>query len=78
MASMNNRSGVRVSTSTERPLAHLLTVQEAGQMLSVSASTLYGWVWQRKITFIKVGRALRFDRADLEKFIQAHKFEARK
>jgi excisionase family DNA binding protein len=78
MASMNNRSGVHLSTSTERPLAHLLTVQEAGQMLGVSASTLYGWVWQRKITFVKVGRALRFDRADLEKFIQVHKFEARK
>ena len=56
----------------------LLTVQEAGQMLGVSVSTLYGWVWQRKITFVKVGRALRFDKTDLDKFVQAHKFEARK
>jgi excisionase family DNA binding protein len=63
---------------TEQTTPHLLNVQEAGQMLGVSASTLYGWAWQRKITFVKVGRALRFDRADLEKFVQAHKFEARK
>lgn len=56
----------------------LLTVLEAGRMLNVSPSTLYGWVWQRKITFVKVGRALRFDRADLVEFVQTHKFEARK
>jgi len=59
------------------PSRHLLTVQEAGQMLGVSVSTLYGWAWRRKITFVKVGRALRFDKTDLDKFVQAHKFEAR-
>jgi len=46
-------------------------------MLGVSVSTLYGWAWRRKITFVKVGRALRFDKTDLDKFVQAHKFEAR-
>jgi excisionase family DNA binding protein len=57
--------------------SHLMTVQEAAQFLSVSVSTLYGWAWQRKIPFVKVGRALRFDRADLERFIRANRFEAR-
>jgi len=46
-------------------------------MLAVSVSTLYGWAWQRKIPFVKVGRALRFDMADLEKFIQANRTQAR-
>jgi excisionase family DNA binding protein len=54
-----------------------MTVREAAHFLSVSASTLYGWAWQRKIAFVKVGRALRFDRADLEKFVRANRFEAR-
>jgi excisionase family DNA binding protein len=75
---MNHSPGVRPSTFNDQLVPHLLTVQEAGHVLGVSASTLYGWVWQRKITFVKVGRALRFDRADLETFIQAHKFAARK
>jgi excisionase family DNA binding protein len=55
----------------------LLTVQEAARLLAVSVSTLYGWVWQRRIPFVKVGRALRFDMADLEKFIQANRTQAR-
>jgi len=56
----------------------LLTIREAAAYLSVSVSTLYGWVWQRKIAFVKVGRAVRFDAADLGEFIQANKYEARK
>jgi excisionase family DNA binding protein len=55
----------------------LMTVQEAAHFLCVSVSTLYGWAWQRKISFVKIGRALRFDRDDLAKFVQANRFEAR-
>jgi len=51
----------------------LLTVREAARYLAVSVSTLYGWVWQRRIPFIKMGRALRFDPRDLEAFVEASK-----
>ncbi len=51
----------------------LLTVQEASHYLGISVSTLYGWVYQRRIPFVKVGRALRFDPRDLEAFVEAHK-----
>ena len=51
----------------------LLTVREAAQYLAVSVSTLYGWVWQRRIPFVKIGRALRFDSHDLESFIESNK-----
>jgi excisionase family DNA binding protein len=56
----------------------LMTIQEAAEFLAVSVSTLYGWVWQRKIPFVKVGRALRFERADLDRFVQTNRFEPRK
>jgi excisionase family DNA binding protein len=55
----------------------LLTVQEAAFFLNVSVSTLYGWVWQRRIPFVKVGRALRFQLADIERFVQANRHEVR-
>jgi len=55
----------------------LVTVQDAAKFLAVSTSTLYGWVWQRRISFVKVGRALRFEQAELQKFIQANRFQAR-
>ncbi len=55
----------------------LMTVREAANYLAISASTLYGWVWQRKVPFVKVGRALRFDVADLEKLVRSNRVEAR-
>jgi excisionase family DNA binding protein len=61
-------------TSRER----LLTIREAAQYLAVSVSTLYGWVWQRRIPFVKIGRALRFDLHDLAAFIEANKQTPRK
>ena len=54
-----------------------MTVNEAAQLLSVSVSTLYGWAWQRRIPFVKMGRALRFDRVDLERFVDANRHSAR-
>jgi len=64
------------TTATERKLRyddHLLNVQQAAYFLAVSVSTLYGWVWQRRVPFIKIGRALRFDIRDLETFVEANK-----
>jgi excisionase family DNA binding protein len=55
----------------------LITVQDAATFLAVSTSTLYGWVYQRRIPFVKLGRALRFEMAELQKFIQANRFQAR-
>lgn len=61
------------STKAVAPREGLLTIREAAQYLAVSVSTLYGWVWQRRIPFIKIGRALRFDPHDLAAFIEANK-----
>jgi excisionase family DNA binding protein len=61
---------------TTRP-AQLVNVSEAAQFLAVSPSTLYGWVWQRRIPFVKVGRAVRFDMVDLERLVTQNRIEAR-
>lgn len=61
------------STKDALPRGGLLTIREAAQYLAVSVSTLYGWVWQRRIPFVKIGRALRFDPHDLAAFIEANK-----
>jgi excisionase family DNA binding protein len=55
----------------------LITVQDAAKFLAVSTSTLYGWVYQRRIPFVKVGRALRFEMAELQRFIQSNRFRIR-
>jgi excisionase family DNA binding protein len=58
--------------------SNLINIKDAARFLAVSTSTLYGWVWQRRIPFVKVGRTLRFEMRDLEEFIKSHRFEARK
>jgi excisionase family DNA binding protein len=55
----------------------LMRVKDAANYLNVSVSTLYGWVWQRRIPFVKVGRALRFEEPDLKQFIRSNRFESR-
>src|SRR5215469_7434537 len=55
----------------------LVDIHEAAHFLAVSVSTLYGWVWQRKISFVKVGRAVRFDLSDLKKFVEENRIHAR-
>ena len=63
-----------MQSATERGLVN---VQDAAKFLAVSTPTLYGWVYQRRIPFVKVGRALRFELAELQKFIQANRFQVR-
>jgi excisionase family DNA binding protein len=54
-----------------------MTVRDAAKFLAVSTSTLYGWVYLRRIPFVKVGRALRFELAELQDFIQSNRFTVR-
>jgi excisionase family DNA binding protein len=65
------------SKSTPENPQRLLTVKEAAQYLSISVSTLYGWVWQRRVPFVKIGRAVRFDPRDVEAFVEANKQRSR-
>jgi excisionase family DNA binding protein len=56
----------------------LLTVHEAAEYLAVSSSTLYGWVWQRRIPFVRLGRAIRFDLIEIENFIDLNRTQPHK
>jgi excisionase family DNA binding protein len=67
-----------ISHVAETAHERLWNIQQAARYLAVSVSTLYGWVWQRRIPFVKMGRALRFDPSDLENFIETSKQRPRK
>jgi excisionase family DNA binding protein len=55
----------------------LVDMAQAARILAVSVSTLYGWVWQRRIAFVKMGRAVRFEQSVLKEFIQQNRVEPR-
>lgn len=54
----------------------LLTMTEAASYLGLSKLTLYEWVSQRKIEYGKVGRLVKFDQRQLERWIEKHTVKA--
>jgi excisionase family DNA binding protein len=56
----------------------LLTVDETAQHLGVSKYTLRGWVSQRRIPYVKIGRRTLFNPADLDNLIKDSTIEPRR
>ena len=50
--------------------SELLRAGEAAEYLRISEWTLRHWVSDKKIRFIKIGRAVRFKKAHLDRFLQ--------
>lgn len=57
-------------------MSKLLTIVEASEYLGVSKLTLYGWVSARKVSFIKVGRLVKFKQEHLDRWIDQHTVKA--
>jgi excisionase family DNA binding protein len=50
-----------------------LTLQELAILLKVKERTIYLWAQQGRIPSFKLGNAWRFDRQDIESWIEAQK-----
>jgi excisionase family DNA binding protein len=55
----------------------LFTVRQAADYLGTTAASLYTKVWKREISFIKLGRSVRFDVQDLDALIELSKVRPR-
>jgi excisionase family DNA binding protein len=58
-------------------LDRLLTVEEAAERLGTSTRFVRRLVAERRIAYVKVGRHVRLDPADVEAFIAASRVEVR-
>lgn len=47
----------------------LYTVDQVAIQLNLAKGTIFNWVHQRKIPYIKIGGALRFLEADIKKLV---------
>ena len=47
----------------------LMGTKETSEFLGIKKQTLYEWITQRKIPFIKVGRLTKFRKTDLESWL---------
>jgi len=51
----------------------LIDIDELADYLKLKKQTIYNWLSQRKISGIKVGGVWRFDRKDVDNWLQSSK-----
>ncbi len=61
--------------AAEPPFKVLLTVDQIAQSFQMSKASIYRLVQRRSIRFYRLAGVLRFDRADVEDFVQSGCFE---
>ena len=47
-----------------------ISPSQLAQNLNVSKFTVYDWVYDRKIPFVKIGKLVRFNEEDIEKWLK--------
>lgn len=51
----------------------LLDISDVSDIIGVKINTLYSWVHQKKIPYIKIGRMVKFKPSDIDKWINEKK-----
>ncbi len=52
-----------------KTLSVLMNVREVANLLRVAPLTVYGLIWSGKLSHVRIGRAVRVRRSDLDTFI---------
>lgn len=52
-------------------LSRLYTVPEAAEALKVTEAAIRRWIWQRRLTVVKIGSSVRIEEAELSRLIEA-------
>jgi len=56
----------------------LINITELSQLTGLSVNTLYSWVSQKKIPYVKVGRLTKFDVRAIDRWIEEMTVPVRK
>ena len=80
---MRSMTLIQTVNTVQRSLANtvnrrLLNVEEVAQMLDMRTSTIYKWVSQRRIPFVKCGRLTKFDLQRIDEWIKKSSVEEKK
>ena len=60
-------------TLKDGPNGRLWTVRDVASYLQVNKNTVYEWVAQRRLPCIRMGGRLRFDPADITRWVSARR-----
>ncbi|MBN1353806.1 MAG: helix-turn-helix domain-containing protein [Candidatus Omnitrophica bacterium] len=50
----------------------LLNIEELSVFLGIKKSTLYTWIHEKRIEYIKVGRLVKFDKHKINAWLEKH------
>ncbi|OGS23313.1 MAG: hypothetical protein A2252_09535 [Elusimicrobia bacterium RIFOXYA2_FULL_39_19] len=53
-----------------------ITVKELSEYTGFADQTIYRWISQRKIPFYKFGKSVKFDLAEIDKYVKKHRVPA--
>jgi len=56
----------------------LFNIDELSTYLAVPRGTIYNWISQKKLPYVKIGRRVKFDKQDIDKMINEKKVLAYK
>jgi excisionase family DNA binding protein len=75
---MSNKTSDKTqrATSSQSEVAKLLITEQAAAFLGISKRTIQELTASRKLAFIKFGRNVRFDPADLAAFTEKNRVKA--
>jgi excisionase family DNA binding protein len=51
----------------------LMTLAQVAELLNVKPKTIYDWTHRRRIPCVKLGRLLRFDQDEIERWVKSKK-----
>ena len=57
-------------------IKRLLKAPELAEYIGTTTLNVYQMVSKKQIPFVKIGRSVRFDKWDIDRFIEAHKHRA--
>ncbi len=55
-------------------MKNLIDIKQTSELLNMKVPTLYRWVHERKIPFVKMGNKLRFKENEIMEFIEQNSF----
>ena len=55
-------------------MKNLIDIKQTSELLNMKVPTLYRWVHERKIPFVKMGNKLRFKETEILDFIEQNSF----
>src|SRR5207237_8273632 len=68
---------VNSQTKQDRRELRLIDLEKLCMQYGFAKQTVYTWVFEKKIPFIKIGKRLKFDTDEINTWIEKYKYKAR-